>query len=377
MKKIAFNMTSASHGGGFKTYNDNILLRLLKDNNRETTYYIFVNDKNIVNKNKNVQIIYVSKLFSRTIPRIIWMQLILPFYLIFKKIDIFFSPMNILPILFPLSKIKTILVIHSNLPWLFPDDSPGSKIKKTLQRVLLNQSINMADKIIVDSNNAKDELLSLFNNINEKVISIYLGVDFNFFRKRNNKISQSDLKGITSPYFLTISSAVKYHCLIELITAYENLCHEFDDIPNYVILSKNLDNKYFELMIEKIKLSKYKNKIKLIEDINKEAIPSLYNNASLYIFSSYCEVFGLTNLEAMYSAIPVITSDRSSLPEICGDAAIYTNPKDPIDIKNKMIRLFFNEELKAKMINKGFKNVEKFSWDNTFEQTLKVVSSIY
>ena len=377
MKKIAFNMTSASHGGGFKTYNDNILLRLLKDNNRETTYYIFVNDKNIVNKNKNVQIIYVSKLFSRTIPRIIWMQLILPFYLIFKKIDIFFSPMNILPILFPLSKIKTILVIHSNLPWLFPDDSPGSKIKKTLQRGLINKSIDLADKIIVDSNNAKDELLSLFNNINEKVISIYLGVDFNFFRKRNNKISQSDLKGITSPYFLTISSAVKYHCLIELIIAYENLCNEFDTIPDYVILSKNLDNKYYKLLTKKIERSKYKNKIKLIEDINKEAIPSLYNNASLYIFSSYCEVFGLTNLEAMYSGIPVITSNRSSLPEICGDAAIYTNPKDPIDIKDKMISLFFNEELKGKLINNGFNNVKNFSWDNTFKQTLKVISSFY
>jgi len=243
MKKIAFNMTSASHGGGFKTYNDNILQRLLNYNNNEAKYYIFINDNDIINKNRNVKLIYVSKFFSKAIPRILWMQLILPFYLICMNIDIFFSTMNILPILLRITKIKKILVLHSNLPWLFPNDVPGGKIKLFFQKILTNKSIKIADKIIVDSKNAKQELLKLFDNIKKKVVFIYLGVDFQFFSKKTKNLSTNKIEGLNSPFFLTISSAVKYHCLIELIIAYEKMCDEYNDIPEYIILSKKLDKK--------------------------------------------------------------------------------------------------------------------------------------
>ena len=93
----------------------------------------------------------------------------------------------------------------------------------------------------------------------------------------------------------------------------------------------------------------------------------------MYIFSSYCEVFGLTNLEAMSSGIPVLTSDKSAMPEICSNAAIYFNPHDPIDIKNKIVSLYYNNALKQEMIEKGYNRVNQFTWENTFSKTRKVI----
>ena len=126
-------MVSAPHGGGFETYNKNILEQLFKDK-LSNQYYIFTNRRSLNSSNKNIHFIYISNFFSKTITRLLWMQFIFPFYLIFKRFEIIFSPMNIMPILLKFFSIKKVLVVHSNLPWLFPNDVPGNVIKLFFQR---------------------------------------------------------------------------------------------------------------------------------------------------------------------------------------------------------------------------------------------------
>ena len=374
--KIAFNMVSASHGGGFETYNKNILDQLFKDK-LSNEYYIFTNNKFLKSYNKNIHFVYISNLFSKSIMRLLWMQFIFPFYLIFNRFDIIFSPMNIMPIILKLSKIKNVLVIHSNLPWLFPDDVPGNRLKLFLQLFFTNISIKISDKIIVDSLTAKTELCCIFKNINNKTTSVYLGIDHNsFISDIEIDIIDNRINIINDSYFLTIASAVRYHCLIELIDAYELLCTSKKDIPKLLIISKNLDLNYFNEIFKKIELSKYSDKIIFLENIDSRKIPTLYKNASLYIFSSYCEVFGFTNLEAMVSGIPVITSNKSAIPEICGDAAIYFDPLDPIDIKNKIMNVYCNEVLKKEIIRTGYNQVKKYSWEKTFLETNTIIKNI-
>jgi glycosyltransferase involved in cell wall biosynthesis len=291
------------------------------------------------------------------------------------KIDVLFSPMNIMPVILKLSKIKKILVIHSNLPWLFPKDVPGSKLKLSIQRFFTNISINISNRVIVDSLTAKKELGNIFKNLKFKMSTVYLGLDqtsasFNFKNKdlKFNKI-------LDEPYILTISSAVKYHCLKELIIAYESLCKDDVLIPKYIILSKNLDSNYYNEISKMVENSNYSEKIILLEDIEKEKISLLYKNASMYIFSSYCEVFGLTNLEAMQFGVPVLTSNKSAIPEICGSAAIYFDPHNPNDIKNKIIELNSNNELRERMVINGYEQIKKYSWEKTFEKTLKLIKN--
>ena len=79
-------------------------------------------------------------------------------------------------------KIRKVLVIHSNLPWLYPRAVPGSKIKLLLQKFFTNISIKIANSIIVNSKTAKRELTNIFPHINSKTKTIYLGVDSDTFR---------------------------------------------------------------------------------------------------------------------------------------------------------------------------------------------------
>ena len=369
-------MVSAPHGGGFETYNKNILDQLFKDS-LSNQYYIFTNKKYLNSSNKNIHFIYISNFFSKTITRLLWMQFIFPFYLIFKRFEIIFSPMNIMPILLKFFSIKKVLVVHSNLPWLFPNDVPGNVIKLFFQRFLTNISINIADKVIVDSKTANIELNTLFENIEHKTYTIYLGVkkpNLNLLESKN-LLHVSNIDILNDDYLLTISSSVSYHCILELITAYELFCRDKGNakIPNYIILSKNLDKEYFKKINKKINKSIYSSSIILIEDIDSHIIPLLYKNAIMYIFSSYCEVFGLTNLEAMFYETPVITANKSALPEICGDAALYFDPFNPIDINDKINKVISNDKIREQMIRNGKNRVKKFDWYKTYHETINII----
>ena len=370
-------MFSPAHGGGFNTYNQNILNGiLLQDNNQ---YYIFTN-RLLINKFSipdygNIHLIGLSDKISKTIPRQFWIQILLPVYLLYKKIDVLFSPTNISPFLLLFTKIRVLLVHHTNLPWLFPRDVPGRKINLFFQKLFIKLSFIASNIIIVDSITAKNELIKLFPKIENKIKTILLGVDNHRFSKNHN-FSKKDDDIFYEEYFLTISGAVKYHCLIELLSAYEKFRDQYSLAPKFLLISKKLDKKYFEKVQNYIINSRFSKDIILKDDVDYELIPQFYNNAKLYIFSSYCEVFGLTNLEAMCCGIPVLTAKESALPEICGDAAIYFDPKNPDDICNKIVKVYFDEKLKKELVFKGKNQIIKYSWENTCKKTRELLLNL-
>ena len=96
------------------------------------------------------------------------------------------------------------------------------------------------------------------------------------------------------------------------------------------------NKKYFNILNEFINKNFDRNKIIIMINIDSKNLVNLYKYSQLYIFSSYCEVFGLTSLEAMSQGCPVLISNTSALPEINDKAADYFNPDDISDIKNKM-----------------------------------------
>ena len=102
-------------------------------------------------------------------------------------------------------------------------------------------SIFASHKIIVDSQTAKKELIRIFPSIINKTKTIYLGVDKNRFGNTTTTFSLNGRINIKKDnYFLTISSSIRYHCLIELILAYDNLNSQFKDLPKFLLISKNI-----------------------------------------------------------------------------------------------------------------------------------------
>ncbi|MDQ5963312.1 MAG: hypothetical protein QG629_394 [Patescibacteria group bacterium] len=98
----------------------------------------------------------------------------------------------------------------------------------------------------------------------------------------------------------------------------------------------------------------------------------LYENCQAYIFPSLSEGFGLPALEAMLHGAPVVSSNATSLPQVCGDAAHYFDPLDVQDMATKINDVLSSEKLRADMIARGKKQVKKFSWERMARQTLEV-----
>ena len=101
-------------------------------------------------------------------------------------------------------------------------------------------------------------------------------------------------------------------------------------------------------------------------------LQSLYQSASLLLFPSLEEGFGIPVLEAMANGLPVVASRTASLPEAGGEAALYVDPHDPQDIADKVLRAVEDSELRRRMIEQGLERALEFSWRRAAEATLKV-----
>ena len=117
-------------------------------------------------------------------------------------------------------------------------------------------------------------------------------------------------------------------------------------------------------------------RVKLLGYIDDAQLARLYQAASVFLFPSLEEGFGIPVLEAMAGGVPVVTSNVSSMPEVGGEAALYVDPQDPADIGQKVIHAVEDSALRAALVQKGLARVGEFTWRRTAEATLAVYDEI-
>jgi glycosyltransferase involved in cell wall biosynthesis len=110
--------------------------------------------------------------------------------------------------------------------------------------------------------------------------------------------------------------------------------------------------------------------------VSDSELRALYENAACFVYPSFYEGFGFPPLEAMACGCPVIVSKASSLPEVCGDAALYCDPKNSKDIAEKIQRVVHDETLRAEMRKKGLARAELYSWERCAKETMAVIQKV-
>ena len=372
---IGIDLVGTKLGSGTKTHNINICneLNSLK---LSSNIKIFICksylSQIIKKKNKKIEFLIKPDFLSITFFRILWMQLIFPFELKLLGVKKLYSPMNFIPIISKFLNIKSILSLHSNLPWIYFSLMPGNILRNFITKKLMELSIYNCNLLIVDSNFAKKEIiksLGLYKK-NIKVISLGINKIF-FFRKDRKKI---DNFNYNKKYILSVISCVKYHNIINLLEAYKLLTKNF----NYrlILVSQILDYDYFLEVKKFIKDNSLEKKIIIISNLTINKLPDLYKHAELYVFTSYCETFGLTSLEAMSQRTPVIISNKSALPEINGKAAMYFNPDNIEEINDTFKRVLFDRKLQLKLIQNGLKLLNKYNNNKNIKKTINIISSL-
>lgn len=371
---IAIDMVGTDYGSGTKTYNLNFC-KHLKNCFVNEKVYIFIT-KNYLDKidsfqNINIKFIVKPSYYKYIFFRIIWMQVLLPFELKKLNVNKLFSPMNMGPLLIKFFGIKFILGLHSNLPWVYFSMMPGNYLRKLLTKFLMEISILNCDVLVVNSNYAKREIIKYIKIKESKIFVIYLGVDKKFLQ---NSFDKKYLPNIPyDNYIFSVMSCVRYHNVIKVLQAFKLLRNKNKKDLKFIIVLQVLDKKYFKLIKKFIKKNSLTEDIFILHNLQTDYLVNLYRYAKIYLFSSYCEVFGLTSLEAMSQGCPVLISNRSALREINSDAAQYFDPDNEYEIEQSIYKILNNSFIRNEIISKGTQHYKKFSWNKTVNETLKLL----
>jgi glycosyltransferase involved in cell wall biosynthesis len=376
---IGIDFVGTNSGSGTKTYNINFC-KEISTLALSSNIKIFICENYLkqingnLKKNRKIQYIIKPNFLSITIFRLIWMQLVFPLELKLLGVKKLYSPMNFSPILVKFLNIKTVLCLHSNLPWVYFSLMPGSTIRNFLTKKLMEISIRNCDLLIANSFFARNEVKKILNLYKKKLEVVYLGIDKTFFSKKNKKslIKNFNYK---SKYILSVMSCVKYHNIINLLKSFKLLIHEISFDVKLVLVLQILDKNYFLKVRQFINNNFSNNQIIIFSNLNIDQLPSLYKSSQLYVFSSYCEVFGLTSLEAMSQKVPVVISKRSALPEINDKAAAYFDPDNVGELKKLLKKVLLNKKLRRTMIEKGTKRLKKFDATANVKKTIEIIEN--
>jgi glycosyltransferase involved in cell wall biosynthesis len=161
--------------------------------------------------------------------------------------------------------------------------------------------------------------------------------------------------------------------IVRLLQAFSGV-HEKTGVPLTIVGKKGW--KYKEIFNTFLDLN-LEEKVLFTGYVEPEELPALYNLATLFVYPSLYEGFGLPPLEAMQCGCPVVTSSVSSLPEVVGDAAIKVNPRSIQEIEQAMCRLLSDENLRNNYIEQGVKQAEKFSWERCARETYQVYQEVW
>lgn len=116
--------------------------------------------------------------------------------------------------------------------------------------------------------------------------------------------------------------------------------------------------------------------VRYIGYVSDSELVSLYNHATIFVYPSLYEGFGIPPLEAMACNCPVIVSNKASLPEICGDAALYCDVHDEASLLEKITMIMNDDELAKKLKNKGLQKIKKYTWRNEANKLRKIIDDI-
>lgn len=306
-----------------------------------------------------------------------WSRLhVIPVEWFIGKVDIFFSSDFLRPPL--LSGTKGITTVH-DLTWKIYPQFHEQRIIDA-HKIKLEKTIKYHDAIIVDSQNTRQDLFKLYPQINKNKVSVvYPGIDERFRPIKDKEKIKKVLKKYkilnTTNYALRPTPFLLY---VGAIEPRKNLNLSIEIFSQLIKDEKDRDYKFViagkagwknEGVFQSIKRLKLKDKIKFTGFVDDKDLPYLYNAASLTVYLSSYEGFGLPPLESLACGTKVIVGDNSSLKETI-DKDFLVDVNDKNKILEKMKHLLENKiEINSKAVK------EKFAWKNSASNFLRIISS--
>lgn len=288
----------------------------------------------------------------------LWSQVRLSLEMFLNPPDVFFVPGQLVPFWCPKN---TVVTVHDSAFVFFP------KAYSFLGRIYLkwmNKRISkVAKKIFTPSQFSKNEFIKLYKFSPDNIIVTPLGYDKDNYFTKNEKNSLTDLSFLptNTPFVFYVGRLEEKKNILSLIYAFEKIRKSRDV---FLVLAGKFGHGS-EKIIKALEKSVYKKDIILPGWLSDKQIATCFSKCLFFVFPSFYEGFGIPLLEAMACGCPVLAAKGNSLEEVGGGSCIYFDPKNWLELAEKMEELLVNKERLDSLKQLGLKRVENYSWDKT------------
>lgn len=304
--------------------------------------------------------------------RIFWEQFIQPIVLRQARVDLLHAMAFVAPVAAPCPFVVTVY----DLSFLrYPE--AFRPLNRRYLAWFTARSVKQARAVIAISESTRQDVINLLGAPPERVHTIYCGVDRNFQPLPPAEVAAfKTARRLPETFILFLGTLEPRKNVDGLIRAYARWRKRESSAPPLVIAGGKgwYYTQIFQL-VESLNLTEY---IRFPGYIPPEELPLWYNAASIFVYPSHFEGFGLPVLEAMACGTPVITSAAASLPEITGNegAACLVHPADEEALAGEMAQLMANADLRTSMSERGLARAAKFQWDKTARETVAVYKKV-
>lgn len=258
----------------------------------------------------------------------------------------------------------TLVTIHDLKEFQLPGDLDGKgPLKRWYVKRLLARSIRCADHVITVSEHTKSDILRQFDVDECDVTAIPLGPG------SARQPVTADLP-VDPPYILFVGAVRPHKNVATLVEGFQAYRRQTDEPVSLVIAGNPEPGHLAEL--EGVVSERFREDVHFLGHVDEDVVASLYDAADLFVFPSLYEGFGLPPLEAMSYGTPVVASNRASIPEVVGEAAVLFEATDPADLADAITTVLNDVERRNRLIERGHDRVRQFSWRRTAEETLEV-----
>jgi glycosyltransferase involved in cell wall biosynthesis len=271
-------------------------------------------------------------------------------------------------------RFRTVATLYDLIPLRLPDWRRHGR--RPLAALAYQRRVNMvrdADHVVAISEATKHDARELLGIPAERISVVYPALDpaRAHLPTREQVIAAHSELGVQEPYFLTVASSERHKNLLRVLEAFAAFR---DRVPEGRAFHLYLAGTWMgggerrlRRVIDRLRLGPA---VRHLPWVPTDQMAALYHGATALVFPSLVEGFGLPVLEAMACGTPVITSNRSSLPEVAGDAAVYVNPEDAGEIGAALVSLAADHELCARLRTRGLERSRLFRPERTANELI-------
>jgi len=393
---IDASRANSDYKTGTEWYSYHLIVNLAKID--QENHYILYSKEPLKNGLKNLGQNFKSRVLNWP-PKLLWSQIRLSLEMLFNPPDLLFVPAHTLPLIHP---SKTVTTCHDvgfeKYPELYAKKEIGGQssfVKKIIfvlvkiltlgrfgnneldyHRFAMRFAVKHATKIITPSFFTAKELINFYPQAKGKIFTTHLGLNHDIYRKINNQAAITPVLNKFSlkiPFIVFVGRLEQKKNIVGIIESFKRFKMKYKSNHQLVLIGKR--GYGFEKAEELIQKYSLEGEIKQIGWVNDNEIAAIYNAAEALLFLSCYEGFGFPPLEAQACGLPVLASDRGSLPEILEDSAMLVAAESCEQAADGLYQLINNQDLRKKLIEKGLARVKRFNWQNCAKSTLEIFES--